>query len=66
MCSRHGSDCRTLTYFRLLIGLLSESNDATVLAVAAHDLGQYVKFYDRGKKYVPYCLTLPHASRSSV
>jgi V-type H+-transporting ATPase subunit H len=23
-----------------------------VLAVAAHDLGQYVKYYERGKKYV--------------
>jgi V-type H+-transporting ATPase subunit H len=30
-----------------------------VLAVAAHDLGQYVKYYERGKKYVfsnPYPL----------
>ena len=23
-----------------------------MLAVAAHDLGQYVKYYERGKKYV--------------
>jgi len=23
-----------------------------VLAVAAHDLGQYVKYHERGKKYV--------------
>ncbi|CAL1704022.1 unnamed protein product [Somion occarium] len=34
---------------RLLIRLLQESSDPTVLAVAAHDLGQYVKHYERGK-----------------
>ncbi|KAH7107786.1 ATPase, V1 complex, subunit H [Auriculariales sp. MPI-PUGE-AT-0066] len=37
---------------KLLIGLLSESKDPIVLAVATHDLGQYVKFCDRGKKAV--------------
>ena len=37
---------------RILIRLLNESNDATVLAVASHDLGQYVKHYERGKKCV--------------
>ncbi|OBZ75904.1 V-type proton ATPase subunit H [Grifola frondosa] len=35
---------------KILIKLLNESNDPTVLAVAAHDLGQYVKHYERGKK----------------
>jgi V-type H+-transporting ATPase subunit H len=35
---------------RALIKLLQESKDSLVLAVAAHDVGQYVKFYDRGKK----------------
>ncbi|TCD68244.1 H(+)-transporting V1 sector ATPase subunit H [Steccherinum ochraceum] len=35
---------------KTLIRLLSESQDPTVLAVAAHDLGQYVKHYERGKK----------------
>ena len=35
---------------RILIRLLNESTDPTVLAVAAHDLGQYVKHYERGKK----------------
>ncbi|EIW60630.1 ATPase V1 complex subunit H [Trametes versicolor FP-101664 SS1] len=35
---------------KLLIRLLSESNDPTVLAVASHDIGQYVKHYERGKK----------------
>lgn len=38
---------------RTLIKLLSESHDPTVLAVAAHDVGQYVKHYERGKKSVP-------------
>lgn len=32
--------------------LLSESKDPVVLAVAAHDVGQYVKHYDSGKKWV--------------
>ncbi|KAF5372925.1 hypothetical protein D9758_001740 [Tetrapyrgos nigripes] len=35
-----------------LIKLLNESRDALVLAVAAHDVGQYVKHYERGKKIV--------------
>ncbi|KAH8102904.1 ATPase V1 complex subunit H [Cristinia sonorae] len=35
---------------KLLIRLLRESQDPTVLAVAAHDVGQYVKHYERGKK----------------
>jgi hypothetical protein len=38
--------------FRRLIELLRSSQDPIVLAVAAHDLGQYVKYYERGKKYV--------------
>ncbi|EJD53236.1 ATPase, V1 complex, subunit H [Auricularia subglabra TFB-10046 SS5] len=37
---------------KLLVGLLKTSDDPLVLAVAAHDIGQYVKFYDRGKKAV--------------
>ena len=31
---------------------MNESHDPTVLAVAAHDVGQYVKHYERGKKSV--------------
>ena len=37
---------------RTLIKLLKETKDPIVLAVAVHDLGQYVKHYERGKKYV--------------
>ncbi|PPQ63197.1 hypothetical protein CVT24_005742 [Panaeolus cyanescens] len=37
---------------RILIKILQESTDPVVLAVAAHDIGQYVKHYERGKKYV--------------
>jgi len=37
---------------RVLINLLQNAQEPVVLAVAAHDLGQYVKHYDRGKKYV--------------
>ncbi|TFY76691.1 hypothetical protein EWM64_g7321 [Hericium alpestre] len=40
-------DCMSL---KQLIQLLQESTDPVVLAVAAHDLGQYVKHYERGKK----------------
>ncbi|KAH9857819.1 ATPase V1 complex subunit H [Lenzites betulinus] len=35
---------------KILIRLLSDSSDPTVLAVASHDIGQYVKHYERGKK----------------
>ncbi|KAI8998886.1 ATPase V1 complex subunit H [Trametes punicea] len=35
---------------KILIRLLNESNDPVVLAVASHDVGQYVKHYERGKK----------------
>jgi len=35
---------------KTLVRLLKESDDALVLAVASHDLGQYVKHYERGKK----------------
>lgn len=35
---------------RALIKLLNESTEPIVLAVAAHDLGQFVKYCDRGKK----------------
>jgi len=37
---------------RILIRLLKESTEPVVLAVAAHDIGQYVKHYDLGKKWV--------------
>jgi len=39
-------------YLRRLIELLRTSQDPLVLAVAAHDLGQYVRHYERGKKIV--------------
>ncbi|KAJ6547152.1 ATPase V1 complex subunit H [Mycena capillaripes] len=37
---------------KVLVKLLKESTDPLVLAVAAHDVGQYVKHCDRGKKLV--------------
>ncbi|KZV73360.1 ATPase V1 complex subunit H [Peniophora sp. CONT] len=33
-----------------LVGLLQSSNDPTVLAVSSHDVGQYVKYHQPGKK----------------
>lgn len=43
---------------RILVRLLKESEDAVILAVAAHDLGQYVKHYERGKKCVSSSIDL--------
>jgi len=34
---------------KILIQLLEMSKDPQILAVAAHDIGQYVRFYPRGK-----------------
>ena len=39
-------------HFSILARLISTSNSPTVLAVAAHDIGQYVKFYPAGKKFI--------------
>ena len=50
---------------RILIRLLNESDDPTVLAVAAHDLGQYVKHYERGKKSVTQSSSLSFSDRRS-
>lgn len=38
--------------FRTLIKLLNEAHDPIVLAVAVHDVGQYIKHYKQGKKCV--------------
>ncbi|KAF1605735.1 UNVERIFIED_CONTAM: putative V-type proton ATPase subunit H 2, partial [Eudyptes robustus] len=35
-----------------LIGILERSNDALVLCVAAHDVGEYVRHYPRGKNVI--------------
>ncbi|GLB35169.1 putative V-ATPase subunit H [Lyophyllum shimeji] len=43
------NDCEQL---KTLLRLLKESNDPQVLAVASHDVGQYVKYCDSGKKLV--------------
>ncbi|KAF9532416.1 armadillo-type protein [Crepidotus variabilis] len=43
---------RDYEQLKLLIKVLKESTDITALAVACHDIGQYVKHYDRGKKTV--------------
>ncbi|KAI0306737.1 ATPase V1 complex subunit H [Multifurca ochricompacta] len=43
---------RDYFYLKRLTELLRTSQDSIVLAVAAHDLGQYVKYHERGKKTV--------------
>ena len=35
---------------RKLVGLLMGSSDPVVLAVSSHDVGQYVKYHQPGKK----------------
>lgn len=37
---------------KILVGLLQSSTDPTVLAVAAHDIGEYVRYYPRGKDVI--------------
>ena len=36
---------------RLLVAILQESQNPVVIAVAAHDLGEYVRYYPRGKRW---------------
>jgi len=43
---------RDYEQLRMLVDLLKTSTEPLVLAVAAHDVGQYVKYYERGKKQV--------------
>lgn len=45
-------DEKDYAQLKRLVELLKTSQSNTVLAVAAHDLGQYVKYHDRGKKVV--------------
>jgi len=37
---------------RILARLLSTSTDPTILAIAAHDVGEYVTAYPRGKRFI--------------
>jgi len=41
---------RDYEQLKILVSLLKNSIDPLVLAVASHDVGQYIKHYDRGKK----------------
>ena len=38
-------------HLRILTRLLEVSDDPQVIAVAAHDVGEYVRHYPRGKRY---------------
>jgi len=40
--------------FRILVKLLETSRDPLILSVAAHDIGDYVRHYPRGKTYFSY------------
>lgn len=44
-----GVDCYK-SFLRILTKLLEVSDDPQVLAVAAHDVGEYVRHYPRGKR----------------
>lgn len=37
---------------KIIIGILEHSKDALVMSVAAHDLGEYVRHYSRGKMVI--------------
>lgn len=41
---------RFKSFLRILTKLLEVSDDPQVLAVAAHDVGEYVRHYPRGKR----------------
>lgn len=51
---------------RILIKVLKDSSDPTVLAVAAHDIGQYVRHYGPGKKCVIFCSSFSCALMKSL
>lgn len=42
--------CLQLFFNRILTRLLEVSDDPQVIAVAAHDIGEYVRHYPRGKR----------------
>jgi hypothetical protein len=49
--------CPKIIYFenfRMLLRLLEQSKEPLVLCVAAHDIGEYVRHYPHGKKYVKF------------
>jgi V-type H+-transporting ATPase subunit H len=39
---------------RLLVGILHESQNPVAMAVASHDLGEYVRYYPRGKNVIEH------------
>ena len=41
---------RNHAVLRTLVSVLNESQNPVAIAVAAHDLGEYVRYYPRGKK----------------
>lgn len=45
-----------MSFYRLLVNHLT-SSDPKVVSVAAHDLGEYLKYYPQGKQYVVFKLT---------
>lgn len=47
-------NCFELVYH--LITYLHESRNPVILAIAAHDLGQYVRYYPRGILYIIFLL----------
>lgn len=49
--SYHGAVSGTTPLSRTLVLILQESQSAVAIAVAAHDLGEYVRYYPRGKKW---------------
>lgn len=46
---------KTNCLLRILVSLLGNGHDALTLAVALHDIGEYVRHYPRGKTSVKFC-----------
>ena len=48
----HRLNDRNYELLKILVRLLDTSKESLVLSVAAHDIGEYVRHYPRGKQYV--------------
>ena len=39
-----------ICHFRLLVSILEDSSSAVAVSVACFDIGEYIRYYPRGKK----------------
>ena len=56
MCVVYGNYHRMIIdCYRLLVSILEESPSPVAVSVACFDIGEYVRYYPRGKKLVTLC-----------